>query len=80
MAIGNIILICVEGDSGEICWMIYTFSRSAKLGVNISQLNWQFMHNVLDIAGSSFSCSLIFYMEVVSIGLYKDNPVTSSPH
>ena len=37
------------------------------------------MHNVLDITGSSFSCSLVFYMKVVPIVLYTDNPVTSSP-
>ena len=37
------------------------------------------MHNVLHIAGSSFSCSLVFYMEVVSVALYMDNPATSSP-
>ena len=53
--------------------MIYRFSSSANLSVNILQLNWKFMHNVLDIAGSSFSCSLIFYMEEVSIALYTDS-------
>ena len=54
MAIRNIILICVEEDSRKICWMIYEFYSSAKLNVNIPQLKWQFMHNVLDNAGSSF--------------------------
>ena len=58
--------------------MIYKFSSSAKLCVNISQLNWQLMHNVLDILGSTFSYSVVFYIEVVSIALYTDNPVTSS--
>ena len=74
--IGNIILISVEGDNGEIYWMIHEFSSSAKLCVNISQVNWHFMH---DIAESSFFCSLVFYMEVVPIVLYTGNPVTSPP-
>ena len=79
MFIGNVILVCVEGDSGEICWMFYKLSNSTKLCVNIPQLKWLFMYNVLDIAGSSFSCNLVFYMEVVFVVLYTDNPVTNSP-
>ena len=47
MFIGNVILICVEGDSGKICWMIYKLSNSAKFCVNLPQLIWQFMHNIL---------------------------------
>ena len=58
--------------------MIYKFSSSSKFGVNIPWLNQQFMHNVLDIAGSRFPSSLVFYMEEVSIELSMDNPVTSS--
>ena len=73
MFIGNVILICVERDSGEIV------ASSAKLCVNTPQLNWWFMHNVHDIAGSSFSCNLVFYLEEVSIAHYTDNPVSSSP-
>ena len=57
--------------------MIYKFSSSAKHCVNIPQLNWGFMQNVLDMAGSNFSCDLVFYMEVVFVVLYTDNPVTS---
>ena len=79
MVKGNVILICVLGGSWEICWMIYKFSISAKLGVNIPQFNWQLMHNIFDIAGSSFSCSMVFYMKVVYVALYTGNPVTSSP-
>ena len=37
------------------------------------------MYSIHDIAGFCFSCSLVFYVEVVSIVLYADNPVTSSP-
>ena len=37
------------------------------------------MYNILHIAESSFSISLVFYVEVVSIGLYVDSPETSSP-
>ena len=77
--IDHAILICVERDSGEICWMIYKLFSYAKLCVSIPQLNWQFMHTILDTAGSSFSCSLVFYMEVVSLVLNTDNPVTGSP-
>ena len=46
--------------------MIYKFSCSAKCCVKIPQFNWLFMY-IFDIAGSSFSCSLVFYLEVVSI-------------
>ena len=77
MFTGNVILICAEMDSGEIYWMICKLSSSAKLFVNIPQLNWHFLQNILDIAGSSFSFSWVFYAEVVSIALYVDNPVTS---
>ena len=59
--------------------MIYNLSCSAKLCVNIPKLNWWFMHHILDIARSSFFCSLVFYMDVVSVVLYMDNPVTSCP-
>ena len=31
------------------------------------------------IAGSCFSCSLVLYVKVVSVMLYADNPVPSSP-
>ena len=37
------------------------------------------MYNILDITGSSFSCRLVFYMEVVSMALYTGNPETSFP-
>ena len=59
--------------------MIYKFFSSAKHCVNIPQFNWQFMHNFLQTAGSSFSCSLVFYVEVVSIAPYVGNPVTNFP-
>ena len=59
--------------------MIYKFFSSTKCCVKIPQLNWWLMHNIFDVAGSSFSCSLVLYMEVVSIVLCTDNPVTSSP-
>ena len=59
--------------------MIYKFSSSAKHCFYILQLDWQFVYNILYTAGSSFSCSLGFYMEVVSVACYTDDPVTSSP-
>ena len=79
MDIGITILICLKVNSGYICQMIYKFSSSAKCCANIPQLNWGFMYNILDIAGSSFSCSLVFYVGVVSVVLYTDNPVTICP-
>ena len=36
-------------------------------------------YNILHIAELIFSCSLVFSMEEVSVGLCADNPVTSSP-
>ena len=65
-------------DSEEICWMVYKFSCPEKLCVNIPELNWWFMYNILDTAGSSFSSCMVFYVEEVSVVLYMDNPVTSS--
>ena len=59
--------------------MIYEFSNSAKHGVNIPQFDWQFVYNILHIAGAVFSCSLAFYVDIVSVVFYADNQVTSSP-
>ena len=56
---------------GTFFWMIDKLSSSAKFSV--------FMHNVLDIAGSSLSCSFIFYMGVMSVVLYMVKTVNSSP-
>ena len=50
----NIILIHIQGNSGEIFWMIYKFQSSAKYYINIPQLDWQFVYNILYIAGSGF--------------------------
>ena len=38
-----------------------------------------FMYNIIDITGSIFSCGLVFYEEMVSVVLYMDNLITSSP-
>ena len=46
---------------------------------NIPQLDWWFVYNILHIAGSRFSCSLVFYVVVVSIALYAENSITSFP-
>ena len=59
--------------------MVDKLSTSVKFSFNILWLGWQSMHNIPDNAGSSFSCSLVFYMAVVSLVLYTDNPVTISP-
>ena len=57
----SIILICIQGNSGEICWMVYKFSSSAKYCVSILLLNQWLGYNIFHIAGSHFSCSLVFY-------------------
>ena len=51
--------------------MIYKFFSSARHCVNIPQFDWQFMYNILHVAGSSFSCSMVFNVEVVSIAHEK---------
>ena len=51
---------------------------SAKLSINIPELNGRFQYNVCDIAGSYFSCSLVFYVDEVSVALNVDNPVSMS--
>ena len=58
--------------------MIVKLFSTARFSVNIPLLNWQLMHNILDIAESSFSCNLVFYIKVASIAPYLDSPVTSS--
>ena len=52
---------------------------SAKLGINVPELNGMLQYNVFDIAGSYFSSCLIFYVDVMSIMLDVDNSVSRSP-
>ena len=59
--------------------MIDIETGSAKLGVNVPELNGRFKNYIFDIAGSCFSCSLVFNVDVMSVVLNMDNPVSGSP-
>ena len=68
----------MQGDGRKVHRMVYKFSCSAKLTIYIPQLDWWFMHNILDITGLGISSGLIFNMEVVPVTLYMDNPISGS--
>ena len=76
---GVFVLSIVQGDGRKFCGMVYEFSCSAKLGIYIPQLDWWFMYNILDITRLGLSCGLIFNMKVVSVMLYMDNLISTSP-
>ena len=59
--------------------MINIATGSAKLGVKVPELNGRFKNDIFDIAGSCFSCSLVFNVNVMSVALNMDNPVSRSP-
>ena len=59
--------------------MIDITAGPAKLGVNVPELNRRFKDNVLDIAGSHFARGLVFYVDVMSIALNTNYPVSGSP-
>ena len=59
--------------------MVYEFSCFAKLGVYIPQLDWRFMYDAFYIMGACLYCGLIFNVKVMSVTLYTDNSVYSSP-
>ena len=52
---------------------------SAKLGVNVPELDRRFQNYICDIAGSCSSCGLIFDVDVMSVALNTDNLVSGSP-
>ena len=59
--------------------MISILTGSAKLGVNVPELNGRFKNYIFDVAGLCFSCGLVFDVDVMSIALNMDNPVSRSP-
>ena len=59
----------LKGNGRKVCRKIYEFSCSAKWGIHIPQLNWWFMHDILEITNSGLSCCLIFNMKVMSINI-----------
>ena len=59
--------------------MVNIATGSAKLGVDVPELNRRFKNYICDVAGSCLSCSLVFNMDVMSIALNMDNPVSGSP-
>ena len=59
--------------------MINIVAGSAELSINIPELNGGFQYNVFDVAELCFPCSLVIYVDEVSIMLNVDNPVSRSP-
>ena len=59
--------------------MINIAVGSAELSVNVPELNRRLKDDVLDIAGSCSACGLVFYVDVMSVVLNMNNPVTGSP-
>ena len=59
--------------------MVDTATGSAKLGVDIPEFSRRFQNYVGDITGPCFSCGLVFNVDVVSVMLNTNNPVTGSP-
>ena len=59
--------------------MVNIVTGSAKLGVDVPELNRKFKNYIFDIAGLCFSCSLVFDVDVMSVVLNTDNPVSRSP-
>ena len=69
----------MQWDSKEIHRMVNKFSHSAKLGIHMPQFYQWFMHNILYTARLGPSWGLIFDVEVMSIMLYMDSLISSSP-
>ena len=59
--------------------MIDIAAGPAELSVNVPELNRRFKDDVLDIAGSCSACGLVFYVDVMSVALNMNNPVSGSP-
>ena len=59
--------------------MVNIAAGSAELGVNVPKLNRRFLNNICDIAGSCFSCGLVFNVDEMSIVLNTDNLISRSP-
>ena len=59
--------------------MIDIAAGSAELGVNVPELNRRFEDDVLDVAGSGPASGLVLYVEVTSVALNTNNPVSGSP-
>ena len=73
----------IWGNSELYCrsigWMINIVTGSAKLGVNVPELNRRFRNYIFDGAGPCFPCSLVFDVDVMSVALNTDNLVSRSP-
>ena len=59
--------------------MVDIFSNSAKLGIYVPKSHWRFNNYIIYIAGSYFSCGLVFNMQKMSIMLNLENSVSGSP-
>ena len=59
--------------------MVNTVTGSAKLGVDVPELDGGFKNYIFDVAGLCLSCSLVFDVDVMSVVPNTDNPVSGSP-
>ena len=59
--------------------MVNIATGSAKLGVDIPELDRGFQNDVCDITGLCFSCGLVFDVDVMSVELYTNNLISGSP-
>ena len=59
--------------------MIDIAAGPAELSVNVPEFNRRFKDDVLDIAGLCSACGLVFYVDVMSVALNTNNPVSGSP-
>ena len=64
---------------GKLSRVINIVAGSAELSINIPELDGRFWYNVFNVAGSYLPCSLVFYVDEVSVMLNADNPVFRSP-
>ena len=71
--------LVIESDSRQIHMVVYVFSSSAKLCINIPKFYWRFKYNILHVARSYFSGSLVFNLQKMSVVLNLDNSVSRSP-
>ena len=72
-------LWCIRGKVWQVVWMVDELAGSPKFWVHIPQFTVWFKDNVLNIAGSDFSCSLVFDVQVASFALNPDDSVSCFP-
>ena len=73
------LLLCIRGKVWQIVWVVDELAGSPKFWVHIPQFTDCFKDNVLNIAGSDFSCGLVFDVQVASFMLNPDDSISCSP-